>query len=531
MRKYILLYTFLTLLISSCDQKEKVRQNSLPVLNDYSQLIMEENFNSQHLDTTLWEFKKDHYWNHNEVQEYICDSKQAYTEDGKLIIKASKQISDEGKDEKYYSACITSKESMPFDCGRIDVRAKMPFGTGIISGITMQPMDSSLQYIMSNSIEIAVVNGSSTSKATSIVRYMDKNHQERYINDWCEIFDFYDYSRGFHTFSVIREKDQVYFFIDGKMHFNVSKNNIYPASFPFEKAFKLMFHIAIGGDWAGKPDNVITSFPQEMQIEYVKFYKKNGEGLSKINEKNYPKLSDYEKLSWRDEFDESYILKEHWTKQTGDYWWNNEIQAYTDDSCNSYIENGNLVIQAMLTPEHFKTNRKYTSARLITRDKVTFSTGRIDFRIKVESGKGIWPAAWMLPNDNKYGLWPQSGEIDIMEIFGTDSLSQFTTAHFGSSRYDHRKRGKALLCKEGFSEDYHLYSLVKEEDHLWWYFDGKPCFHVSKDFCKPHHYPFNEKFFIILNMAIGGSTAGYPDEETLFPRKMWVDYVRIYQKE
>jgi beta-glucanase (GH16 family) len=104
------------------------------------------------------------------------------------------------------------------------------------------------------------------------------------------------------------------------------------------------------------------------------------------------------------------------------------------------------------------------------------------------------------------------------------------TVHFGKDRNDHRTRGGKLHNKSGFNDKFHTYSLIREKDNMWFYFDEKPCFHVSRDHIHPHYYPFNEDFYAILNLAVGGGTAGYPDESTPFPRKMWVDYVRYYKR-
>jgi beta-glucanase (GH16 family) len=315
------------------------------------------------------------------------------------------------------------------------------------------------------------------------------------------------------------------------MFFHVSEDLLYPNSFRFEDDFSLCFHISVGSDWSGVPDPLITSFPQKMEIAYVKVYEKNHSDVTlSQKEVEFPDLKDYSNLFWNDEFEGEGITENYWTHETGDYWYNNEIQAYTSDSTNSFIKNGKLVINAMHTPGHVPSIRDYTSARLITKDKVMFGFGRIDFRIKVESGKGIWPAAWLLPNDNKFGPWPSSGEIDVLEIFGSDSLTQHMTVHFGKDRNDHRTRGGKLHYEPGFNDQFHTYSLIREKDNMWFYFDEKPCFHVSRAHCYPHHYPFNEDFYVVLNLAIGGGTAGYPDENTLFPRKMWVDYVRIYKQ-
>lgn len=501
---------------------------NIPNLMEYSELVWEENFDARKIDTNYWSFSSDHYWDHGELQQFTQSEENGFVRDGNLIIKCmEKEVENQ---PVYTSACITTRHKKNFRFGRMDIRAKMPFGRGVISGITMQPMNETNDNNMADALEIAVVNGRNTGKLISNIRYSDSRQNDRHSSEWYSTDEYLDFSRGYHVFSIIREEDKIWFFVDGTMFYHVSSDLIFPSHFPFDELFYMNLHIAVGGIWAGKTDSLLTSFPQEIQIDYIKTYKKPKGGIVTNTKVEFPDMNEYNKLTWSDEFNDNQIANEFWTHETGNYWWNDEIQEYTDDTTNAVVSGGNLIITARKTPEHLISIRDYTSARLITKDKVTFGFGRIDFRIKVEPGEGIWPAAWLLPNTDKFGLWPASGEIDVLEIFGSDSLTQHMTAHFGKNRTDHRTRGGKLFREQGFNDDFHLYTLIREKDHMWWYFDGEPCFHVSKGLCYPHHYPFNEEFYAILNIAVGGVTAGYPDETTKFPRNMWVDYIRYYKK-
>jgi beta-glucanase (GH16 family) len=503
----------------------------IPDPGDYSQLVWMDDFQDPEIDLTIWKFDSSHYWDHGEIQHYAESSKNAFIENGKLVIRAREEFDSINNTTFYTSACITSLQEYGLEYGRLDIRAKMPFGRGVISGFTMKPAIEDTDTSMANAIEIAVVKGGVTNRVMSNIRYFDNDGIPRYSGDWYAMKEYNDFSRDFHTYSIIKEKGEIWFYVNGKMYHHVSKNGVIPSKYPFDETYSLNLHVAVGGIWAGKTDSLLTPFPQDLEIDHVKVYKRsNTKNKTKFEELTFPDLKEYDNLAWSDEFDRPTISSTYWTHETGDLWWNNEIQSYTSDSTNSYIEDDCLVIRAMEKPDHVNSNRNYTSARLITKDKFTFGFGRIDFKIKVDNGSGVWPAAWLLPNEDKFGVWPASGEIDVMEIFGTDSLTQYMTVHFGTNRADHRTRGKKIHVPGGFNDEFHLYTLVKEKDHLWWYFDGKPCFHTSKKLCLPHHYPFNEEFYIVLNMAIGGGTAGYPDDNVVFPKYMHVDHVRVYTK-
>ncbi len=518
------------LVSSGCVNKQKEEVN-IPRLEDYNQLKWKEDFGGTKPDTSTWKLLESHYWNHGEKEKFLTTYENININNGILEVICTKEIDSPTNTPEYTSACIsTDKINLP-KSGRIDVRAKMAFGKGVMSAITMKPLTDTANDAMANAIELAVVNGNQTNKTISIIRYMENGQKERHMADWNITGDEKDYARGLHTYSLVREGKNIWFYVDGKMFHHVSEALLYPNTFPFEEQYSLCFHVSVGGIWSGEPDPLLTSFPQKMEIDYVSVYEKNTHDDFYTNDNiSFPDPESYGNLAWNDEFTGDSLSAENWTHETGDCWWNDEIQAYTNDPTNSYIEDGKLVINAMYTPDHVESIREYTSARLITKDKATFKFGRIDFRVKVEAGNGIWPAAWLLPNDDKFGPWPTSGEIDVLEIFGADSLTQHMTAHFGKDRNDHRTRGGKLFREEGFDDDFHTYTLIREKDNMWWYFDGKPCFHVSKELCYPHHYPFNEEFYAVLNLAVGGGTAGYPDENTVFPKKMWVDHVRFYTR-
>lgn len=233
-------------------------------------------------------------------------------------------------------------------------------------------------------------------------------------------------------------------------------------------------------------------------------------------------------LVWSDEFNESRIDTSKWTFEQGNGyngWGNHELEYYTDRNENASIQDGDLVITAR--KENYK-NRRYTSARMKTAFKGDWKYGKVEARIKLPAGQGMWPAFWMMPTDNVYGGWPKSGEIDIMEMIGRDPSTVYGTVHYGDHTH-HYKGGKFTLSKGILHDTFHTYAIEWQPGKIQWLFDKKPYFQVTPDSLKPDSWPFKQRFYIILNLAVGGDWPGNPDSTTVFPQKMIIDYVRVYQ--
>jgi beta-glucanase (GH16 family) len=202
------------------------------------------------------------------------------------------------------------------------------------------------------------------------------------------------------------------------------------------------------------------------------------------------------------------------------------LQYYTSSIKNSFIADGYLIIEAR--SENYGSN-KYTSARIISKDKRTFTYGRIDIRAKLPKGKGIWPALWMLGNNISQLNWPACGEIDIMELLGHESNKVYGTMHWGAAGGPSTHIGSSYSLNSGdYSSGFHVFSLLWEVDKLTFlvddiiYFTGTKA-EVTGD------YPFDKPFFFIMNIAVGGNWPGNPDASTTFPQRMVVDYVRVFQ--
>ncbi len=252
--------------------------------------------------------------------------------------------------------------------------------------------------------------------------------------------------------------------------------------------------------------------------------------------KRTPDLPGYN-LRWADEFDADDIDYSNWTHEVGDNWHNNELQAYTDRNENSHVANGKLVIVALKELYH---NKAYTSARMRTKNKQDFTFGRVEARIKLPAGGGIWPAFWMLPTEDTYGSWAAGGEIDIMEARNIPTEIH-ANLHFGGQHPQNTSIG-ATAYSDGtdFSQAYHTYAIEWEPTQIRWYCDGKnyktekKWWTGSKTDNGSFPAPFDQDFHVILNLAVGGTYVNCTKPECItanFPQKMYIDYVRVYQKE
>lgn len=231
------------------------------------------------------------------------------------------------------------------------------------------------------------------------------------------------------------------------------------------------------------------------------------------------------KLVWHDEFAGTAVDTSKWSYEVnGDGGGNNELQYYTARAQNSFVTNGVLVIQAL---QESYLGKSYTSARMRTAHRGDWRYGRFDIKAMLPSGKGLWPAIWMLPTDWVYGGWPASGEMDIMELLGDNPRKVYGTIHFGSSVQTHQSTGSSytLPSPQRFDTSFHIFSMEWDSAGMRWSVDG------ARYFTAAHGGPFDQRFHLLLNVAVGGNWPGNPDGTTSFPQTMQVDYVRVYTKE
>ena len=237
----------------------------------------------------------------------------------------------------------------------------------------------------------------------------------------------------------------------------------------------------------------------------------------------------YTEMVWNDEFTSSAIDPAKWGYDTGGGGWgNNELEYYTNSPENSYISSGNLVIEAK---RQTQGGRDYTSARMLTKGKQSFKYGRIDVRAKLPQGQGLWPAIWMLGDDIDQNNWPKCGEIDMMELRGQEPNRMLTTMHFPNSAGTHAQKGgpDQVLPSGNFSSAFHTFSVVRSKDQMRFFLDGNLYFTFGPGDVGSGGYPFNNPFFMVLNVAVGGDFVNSPTASTVFPQQMQVDYVRYLQ--
>jgi beta-glucanase (GH16 family) len=216
-----------------------------------------------------------------------------------------------------------------------------------------------------------------------------------------------------------------------------------------------------------------------------------------------------------------------WNFETGGSGWgNNELQYYTSGN-NATVTGGSLSITAK---KENSNGREYTSSRMTTKGKGDWLYGRFEVRAKLPKGRGTWPAIWMLFSENSYGNWPASGEIDIMEHVGYDLNNVHFSVH--TSDYNHTRGTQKSTVKNvpTATDEYHTYRLDWTPYAVRGYIDGAAYFEFINENRGFTAWPFNKKFFMILNVAVGGDWGGAQGvDNTVFPATMMVDYVRVYK--
>jgi len=242
-------------------------------------------------------------------------------------------------------------------------------------------------------------------------------------------------------------------------------------------------------------------------------------------------------LVWSDEFNTAgapdslkwnYDLGDACNLPCGCGWGNNEAEYYTKAKENVIVKDGHLVITAI---KEKKENSEYTSARLVTKGKAAWQYGKIEAKIKLPSGKGTWPAFWMLPENNVFGGWPKSGEIDIMEHVGYEPEKLYGTVHTQAFNHGIGTQVGDELKVPNMESEFHVYGIEWTENKIDFYCDNEIYFTFNKQSELSAEWPFNQPFHILLNLAVGGNWGGaHGIDEQIWPQQLLVDYVRVYQK-
>jgi beta-glucanase (GH16 family) len=244
-------------------------------------------------------------------------------------------------------------------------------------------------------------------------------------------------------------------------------------------------------------------------------------------------------LKWSDEFNGANgtgVSSNKWVYELGNGnggWGNNELEYYTDSTSNVYQKDGNLVIKALKDKE----TGQITSGRIKTQGKFSTKYGKVEARMKLPMGTGLWPAFWMMPEEDIYGGWAASGELDIMENKGRLPGEVYGTLHYGGSWPNNKYSGGTYTFPQGQSTaEFHTYSVEWEPGEIRWYVDGKLYqtqnnWYTNSSNGEKFSYPapFDQNFFVILNLAFGGNFDGGKQDQSVIPGEMVVDYVRAYE--
>lgn len=294
---------------------------------------------------------------------------------------------------------------------------------------------------------------------------------------------------------------------------------------------KKMWYQDADGD--GKGSKVVSFEACEQPIGYVSNSDDDNDVVIKppvsiIPAKGYTTPTSYSnlKLLWADEFDGTTLNEKFWNYEMGNNngWGNNELQYYKKE--NTTVKDGYLVIEAKTENAG---SQNYTSSRLTTQEKFNFKYGRVDIRAALPKGQGIWPALWMLGKNISTVSWPKCGEIDIMEMVGgyDKDNTLYGTAHWDNNNSHAQYGGNTKLASGIFNDEFHVFSIVWDAKKIVWYLDDKQ-YHII-DTTPAGLSEFQEEYFLLINLAVGGDWPGKPDGTTVFPQYLVVDYVRVFQ--
>lgn len=231
------------------------------------------------------------------------------------------------------------------------------------------------------------------------------------------------------------------------------------------------------------------------------------------------------KLIWEENFNSATLDETVWNYELGNGcpsicgWGNNELQVYTKN--NHHFKEGNLVIQVQ------KEQSGYTSTRITTKEKKQFQYGRIEARAKLPIGKGIWPAFWMLGSNISEAGWPKCGEIDILEYVGREPNKVFTSLHTQDS-FGNTINTKKTEIKE-IEVGFHLYAIDWTKDKIEFFVDNQSVYTFSPDIKNENTWPYNQPFYFIINVAVGGNFGGHDIDDSVFPQEFLIDYIKVYQ--
>jgi beta-glucanase (GH16 family) len=238
-------------------------------------------------------------------------------------------------------------------------------------------------------------------------------------------------------------------------------------------------------------------------------------------------------LVWSDEFNENLVSSpksSNWSNDIGngpDGWGNQELQYYTD-RLDVIATDGKGILNIIAKKENLG-GKEFVSGRIKTKNKFSQKYGRIEARIKTPFGPGIWPAFWMMGSNIDTVNWPNCGEIDILELKGHQPSTIYGTLHGPGYSGGNAKSGSYSLKNDKFDNDYHIFAVEWFEDRVDFFVDDYMYNRISKSDLGTNKWVFDQPFYIIMNLAVGGNYVGFPNVNTSFPQTMQIDYVRVYK--
>lgn len=233
-------------------------------------------------------------------------------------------------------------------------------------------------------------------------------------------------------------------------------------------------------------------------------------------------------LVLEDHFDGDKLNADLWSYNIGtgvNGWGNNELQYYTDRAENIKVEDGMLKITAL---KETYEGSAYTSAKIVSKAKFEQQYGRFEARIKLPWGQGLWPAFWLLGSNIDEVSWPNCGEIDIMEYRGQEPTFVHGSVHGPGYSGANAVSKSYELSNDRFDTDFHVFGIEWDKDYINFYVDDALYKQITPDELTGD-WVFDQAFYMLINLAVGGNFLGPPNENTVFPQTMYVDYVRVYK--
>jgi beta-glucanase (GH16 family) len=496
-------------------------------------------------------------WGNNESESYE-DYANKLDGNGSLVITASRSkgmnAAMSAIQSPWVSGKITSQGHQSFMYGKLEARIQVPAGGGTWPAFWMLgDTYPALGWPWSGELDIMEIKGNDPSKLWTSVHGAAGGGATANLPIANTTTASSAFSGGYHTYGILWQPDSVAWTLDGVTIKTVTKADwaaISDAAWPFNQAYFINLNLAMGGDFAGGVDASLTT--AAMKVDWVRYSQYKGYGQVVVapvvptptpNPTPTPDPS-ASALLWSDEFSGSAgaaPASDSWSAVHGTGWplvgWgNNESESY-EDYANKLDGNGSLVITASrskgMNAAMSAIQSPWVSGKITSQGHQSFMYGKLEARIQVPAGGGTWPAFWMLGDTYPALGWPWSGELDIMEIKGNDPSKLWTSVHgaAGGGATANLPIANTTTASSAFSGGYHTYGILWQPDSVAWTLDGVTIKTVTKaDWAaiSDAAWPFNQAYFINLNLAMGGDFAGGVDA-SLTTAAMKVDWVRYSQ--